>query len=308
VANTLPVAARQVPGKAVTAARASLQTMARRQAGAALAPLPRPRVLPDPGRAQRPPRLPILAPDAEPPPQSVETQGAGVASVPVAAQGFPGQRLDPPVRTPPRRWSGSAWLALRPGQGIGAAPAAGQLGGSQYGVRVLRALDPRGRLAAVGRIAGPLRGRGAEAALGFEWRPAGMPVRIAVEERFGLDGIHGGPGLGAVAGVYRERAAFRLEAYGQAGAILRARLEPYADGALRLTRAIAAGRATALSIGIGSWGAAQRGVQRLDIGPTLVTSVPIGALQARIALDWRQRIAGNARPGSGIALTLGSDF
>lgn len=308
VANTIPIAAHRMPAKAATAARPSLQTMARRYAGAALVPLPRPHISPDPAREERRPRLPIQALDTVPSPQRFETQGAGLASVPVAAQAFPGQRLDSPVRTPLRRWSGSAWLALRPGQGIGAAPAAGQLGGSQYGVRVVRALDPRGRLAAVGRIAGPLRGRGAEAALGFEWRPADIPVRIAVEERFGLDGIHGGPGLGAVAGFYRERAAFRLEAYGQAGAILRARLEPYADGALRLTRAITSGQGKALSVGIGSWGAAQRGVQRLDIGPTLVTSVPIGALQTRIALDWRQRIAGNARPGSGIALTLGSDF
>jgi len=28
----------------------------------------------------------------------------------------------------------------------------------------------------------------------------------------------------------------------------------------------------------------------------------------RIALDWRQRLAGNARPESGLALTLASDF
>ncbi|WP_204317143.1 hypothetical protein, partial [Klebsiella aerogenes] len=28
----------------------------------------------------------------------------------------------------------------------------------------------------------------------------------------------------------------------------------------------------------------------------------------RIALDWRQRVAGEARPGSGPALTLGADF
>ncbi|MET3712237.1 hypothetical protein ABIC65_002949 [Sphingomonas trueperi] len=308
VADTLPIAAHPVPGQAVTAVRTSPQPMARPPARAALVPLPRRRALPDLAPEERRPRLPIHTLDIVPSPQRFETQGAGVASVWVGAQAFPGQRLDPPVRTSPQRWSGSAWLALRPGQGIGAAPAAGQLGGSQYGVRVARALDPYGRLAAVGRIAGPLRGQGAEVALGFEWRPAGTPVRIAVEERFGLDGIHGGPGLGAVVGLYRERAAFRLEAYGQAGAILRARLEPYADGALRLTRAIASSQGTALSVGIGSWGAVQRGVQRLDIGPTLVTSVPIGELKTRIALDWRQRIAGNARPGSGIALTLGSDF
>jgi hypothetical protein len=268
VASTLPAAARLAPGKAVTAVRASPQPMARPPARAALVPSPRRRALPDLAREDRRQPLPSQALDTVPSQQRFETQGAGVVSVPVVTQAFPGQRPDPPVRTSPRRWSASAWLALRPGQGIGVAPTAGQLGGSQYGVRVVRALDPRGRLAAVGRVAGPLRGQGAEVALGFEWRPAGTPVRIAVEERLGLDGIHGGPGLGAVVGLYRQRAAF----------------------------------------GIGSWGAVQRGVQRLDIGPTLVTSVPIGALQARIALDWRQRIAGNARPGSGIALTLGSDF
>ncbi|WP_241213565.1 hypothetical protein [Sphingomonas sp. ABOLE] len=306
--NTGPIAAYRMPGSGALVARPLAPPRVRPPARAALVRLPTRRASPHPAADERRPRLSILAPDAVLPSPTSETQGAGAASAPEAVQAFPGQRLDPPAGAGPRRWSGSAWFALRPGQGIGAAPAAGQLGGSQYGVRVVRALDRRGRLAAVGRIAGPLRGQGAEVALGFEWRPAGIPVRIAVEERFGLDGIQGGPGLGAVAGLYRERAAFRLEAYGQAGAILRVRLEPYADGALRLTRTIAAGRATALAVGIGSWGAAQRGVQRLDIGPTLVTSVPIGALQTRIALDWRQRIAGNARPGSGVALTLGSDF
>ena len=307
-ANPVPLAAHRVSARAVIAARSLPPPMPRGLVRSALARLPGPRASPHLAAEERRPPLPIVAPDAVPPPQTFETQGAGAASMAVAVQAFPGQFLDPPVRAVPRRWSGSAWLALRPGQGIGAAPAAGQLGGSQYGVRLVRVLDERGRLAAVGRLAGPLRGRGAEVALGFEWRPAGAPLRIAVEERFGLDGTRGGPGLGAVVGLTRDLAGFRLEAYGQAGAILRARLEPYADGALRLTRTIAAGRATALAAGIGGWGAAQRGVRRLDIGPTLVTSVPIGGLQARIALDWRQRIVGDARPGSGVALTLGSDF
>ncbi|WP_333573800.1 hypothetical protein [Sphingomonas sp.] len=214
-----------------------------------------------------------------------------------------------PARSAPRRrWSGSAWLALRPGQGIGAAPAAGQLGGSQYGVRLVRALGSRGKLAAFGRVAGPMRGAGAEAALGLEWRPFAAPLRLAVERRFGLDGGPGGTGVGVVAGVDHGIAGFRLEAYGQAGMILRNRPEPYADGALRLTRAAPLARAAEPAIGFGVWGAAQRGAERLDIGPTVVARLPAGALHARIALDWRQRIAGRARPGSGIALTLGSDF
>nr|WP_315379741.1 hypothetical protein [uncultured Sphingomonas sp.] len=309
-ANTASIATPPMPGRAIMAVRLAPGPFVHAPVRAVLRLRPAPRAngqFAAAAVAGRRPLLPSLGPDGAPPP-TFETEGAGAESTPVAAQAFPGQRLDSAVRAVARRWNGSTWLVLRPGQGIGAAPGAGQLGGSQYGLRVARSLDGRGRLAAIGRLAGPLRGRGAEAALGFEWQPAGVPVRIAVEERFGLDGVHGGPGLGAVAGLYRERAGFRLEAYGQAGAILRARLEPYADGALRLTRTIAGSPAKALAAGIGSWGAAQRGVQRLDIGPTLVTSVPIGALQARIALDWRQRIAGSARPGSGVALTLGSDF
>ncbi len=244
---------------------------------------------------------------ADPPPPLSQTEGAGLVSTTSEAAAVPAV-LRPPSRSDPRRWTGSAWLVLRPGQGIGAAPAAGQLGGSQYGARLVRTLDRQGRLAVFARVAGPLRGPGAEAALGLEWQPGAAPLRFAIEQRVGLDGARGGPGAGAVVGVDRAVAGFRLEAYGQAGAILRARFEPYADGAARLTGSVAAGRVATLRLGDGSWGAAQRGVQRLDVGPTLVASVPLGAAPVRIALDWRQRVAGRARPGSGIALTLGSDF
>lgn len=237
-----------------------------------------------------------------------ETQGAGAASIRVAAAVLPPQV---PVLTPSpvrRRWTGSAWLAFRPGQGIGVAPTAGQLGGSQYGVRLVRVLDAERKVAVFGRVTGPLRGFGAEAALGLEWRPLAAPVRIAIEQRFGLDGTRGGPGIGVVTGLDREIAGFRLETYGQAGVILRERAEPYADGALRLTRAVTIGGRAVPAIGIGAWGAAQRGARRLDIGPTVVAGLTIDGLRARIALDWRQRVAGTARPGSGVALTLGSDF
>lgn len=207
------------------------------------------------------------------------------------------------------RWQASAWLVLRPGRGVGAAPGAGQIGGSQYGIRLRHPLDRRARIAAYGRIAGPVRARGAEAALGIEWQPFRANLRLAAEQRIGLDGGGGGPGIGMVAGVDRRLlGAFRLEAYGQSGILARTRVEPYADGALRITRPAATGRRTSLAIGIGAWGAAQRDAQRLDIGPSLVAELPIGAAHARLALDWRQRIAGGARPGSGVALTLGSDF
>ena len=206
------------------------------------------------------------------------------------------------------RWSASAWIAARPGTGIGAAPGGSQIGGSQAGLRVAYLLAPAARLAAFGRVVTPLRGKGREGAVGLEWQPTHAPVRLVAEQRFGLDGTRGGPGLGVIAGYDGQVAGFHLESYGQAGAIWRARREPYADGAVRATRpAVAIGKAR-LALGVGAWGAAQRDAQRLDIGPSATLAVPVGQSAVRVALDWRQRVAGGARPGSGPALTIGSDF
>lgn len=233
-----------------------------------------------------------------------------VASSPTGPSLPPGIALGAAARLPGRdHWQASSWLVVRPGRGLGAAPGAGQLGGSQYGVRLVYGLRQDRRLAAYGRLAGPIHGRGAEAAIGIEWQPLRAPVRLSIEQRFGLDGVQDAPGGGVVAGLDRGIApGMRLEAYGQAGMILRAEHAPYADGAVRLTAEIAHGPRTALALGVGAWGAAQRESQRLDIGPSLVANLPIGTVRARLALDWRQRIAGGARPGSGLALTLGSDF
>ncbi|KTF68005.1 hypothetical protein ACNFJ7_13870 [Sphingomonas sp. HT-1] len=204
-------------------------------------------------------------------------------------------------------WQASLWLVARPGRGIGAAPGGGQIGGSQYGLRIARSFHSTPRLAVTARLAGPLAGSGIEAALGLEWRTA-SPVRVLVERRIGLDGAPGGSGVGVILGIDRAFGRLRVEAYGQAGAVLRERADGYADGAARLTRRLSDAQGTQVSIGMGGWGAAQRDAQRLDVGPSLLLSVPLGGSRARIALDWRQRIAGNIRPGSGLALSIGSDF
>ncbi|MBC9034404.1 hypothetical protein IAG41_18605 [Sphingomonas sp. JC676] len=231
-----------------------------------------------------------------------EFPGTPVVALPTAAQ---------PVTITPMlsRWSASAWLVARPGKGLGAAPGASQLGGSQAGLRVSYLLAPERRVAAFVRVAAPLAGRGAEGAVGLEWQPTRAPVRLVAEQRFGLDGTRGGTGLGVIAGIdTRVPADFRLEAYGQAGAIRRARIEPYADGAARATRVVAERGGVRLSLGAGAWGAAQRDAQRLDLGPSATLGLPLGRQNVRLALDWRQRVAGDARPGSGPALTIGSDF
>lgn len=222
--------------------------------------------------------------------------------LPIAAQ---------PDRLPilPSRWSASGWLVVRAGTGLGAAPGASQLGGSQAGLRVAFALAPAQRLAGFARVVTPLRGKGAEASLGLDWQPTRAPVRLVIEQRFGLDGTPGGPGADLVGGYDGAIApGFRLESYGQAGVIRRRRAEPYADGAVRATRTLVADDRIRLALGGGAWGAAQREAARFDIGPSATLALPLGGQNVRLALDWRQRVAGDARPGSGLALTLGSDF
>lgn len=221
------------------------------------------------------------------------------APVPLPASAAPQTRFEPT----PSRWSASAWLSARQGSGLSTAPG-GQLGGSQAGFRVSYLIDPQRRIALFGRVVTPLSGPGREATVGLEWQPTRAPVRIVAEQRFGAG--KGGQGLGLVAGTdSRIPGGFRLETYGQAGVIRRDRAEPYADGAARATHRIPG---TPFALGAGAWGAAQRDAQRLDIGPSATLTVPVGGQRVRVALDWRQRVAGEARPGSGLALTLGSDF
>lgn len=209
-------------------------------------------------------------------------------------------------RAVPNRWQASAWFVTRRG-----GPADGaMLGGGQAGVRVAHALDRRGRLALYARASAPIAGTGRELALGIEWRPWRAPMRFLAEQRIALDHGRSGPAVAVVAGVSGVDLpfAFELEAYGQAGAVARGRIEPFADGALRVTRTVAAGGQAQLAVGAGAWGAAQRDAARIDIGPSAVTTLPVSGQTLRIAVDWRERIGGAARPGSGPALTLGADF
>lgn len=208
------------------------------------------------------------------------------------------------------RWSGNAWLVARGGSGIAPGVVAGQLGGSQAGVRIAYALDRKHRIALAGRVTTPLGPGLREAALGVEWQPTRLPVRLVAEERIALASGTNGPAIGVVGGfgpIGMPR-GFRLEAYGQAGVIRRTDTEAYADGAVRVAHTLARIGTARLDLGAGAWGAAQRGAARLDIGPSLGLAFALGKQPLRLALDWRQRVAGDARPGSGPALVLGADF
>lgn len=208
------------------------------------------------------------------------------------------------------RLFGSAWAVARGGNGLPAGVPGVQLGGSQAGVRLGYALREDRRLAVVARVSSPL-GRGMrEGAVGIEWQPTRLPVRLVAEQRFALGPGRGGPTLAAVGGVGPRplAAGFRLEAYVQAGMIARSGTEGFADGALRVARPVAVLGGVKIDLGGGTWGAAQRGATRLDVGPSLSAVVPVGPQPVRLSLDWRQRVAGNAAPGSGLVATLGADF
>ncbi|MGY2734319.1 hypothetical protein [Sphingomonas sp. UYP23] len=201
-------------------------------------------------------------------------------------------------------------MVVRGGAGLAPGAFGGQLGGSQAGVRLAYALDVERRVALVGRMTSPLTSGLREASLGVEWQPTKLPLRLVAEQRFALTGGHGGPGVGAIGGIGPIAIAHdvRLEAYAQAGIIRRAATEPYVDGALRVTHPVATLGEIRCDLGAGVWGGAQRGATRLDLGPSLGVALPLGKQSVRLALDWRERVVGEAHPESGPALTLGTDF
>jgi hypothetical protein len=222
--------------------------------------------------------------------------------------GIPTPHAPPVVPKTASRLTGSIWLLARGGPA--GTVSGGQLGASQGGMRLAYALGSRRRVALVARVATPLEGAGREAAFGIEWQPTRLPIRVVAEQRFVLDGGRGGPTVGVIAGYGPTDIVpgVRLEAYGQAGAIARAGIEGFVDASARITHPLGKVGGMRVDIGVGAWGSAQRAAERFDVGPSLVATMPIVGKSIRVTLDWRERVAGAARPGSGPALSIGSDF
>lgn len=211
------------------------------------------------------------------------------------------------------RWGGEAALFVRPGSGSAALAAGGQLGGSQAYARLTYRLNADGpvRFAVAARAYRPLTGKGGEVAAGLDWHPLpAIPLRLSIERRVALDS-QGRNAWSAYAagGFYAGHLPLGAEAdgYAQAGVVGVARRDAFVDGALRAGRGIDAGP-DRLVLGAGMWGAAQPGVSRLDIGPRASLTVAVANRSIVLALEDRMRIAGRARPGSGVAFTLAGAF
>jgi hypothetical protein len=231
------------------------------------------------------------------------------SSVVVAQQSMPAPPV-PPID--PRRLDRlqlTSWAYLRSQQtgiaGSRSLATGGQLGASQAGSRLIYNFNRQ--LALTARFSSEVGRRGGEAAAGVRVQPlTSIPVWVTAERRQALGRYGGGRSAFAMfaeSGLYERPLPWRfsLDSYLQAGVVGMRNRDWFVDGGLWMTRPVYRN----FSAGLGVWGAGQPGLYRVDAGPRLTVRVR-GNIKAH--LDWRQRLVGNARPGSGAALTLAADF
>ena len=214
------------------------------------------------------------------------------------------------------RWAADGWVFVREGGVRATVPGQPSYGRSQAGAVLRYRLAPTSRHAPQAYVRASSafeRPRDAELAAGLSARPiARLPIRLAAELRLADRAVD--TELRPAAYVVTELApidlpfAARAEFYAQAGYVAGDFATPFVDGQARLTRDFARAGPARLSAGIGAWGGAQEGAARLDVGPTASASFSIGRVFARASADYRVRVAGDAAPDHGPALTLSAGF
>jgi len=225
------------------------------------------------------------------------------------------QRLD--------RWSLDAWSFWREGSNASAI-SQGRVpiyGASQIGASLRYRLDPASANDPMlhGRVYHALVSGGeTEFAAGFAVRPvARLPVRAFAELRRSENafGSQLRPAVFAATELPQVSLPVGLtaEAYGQAGYVGGDNSTAFADGQVIVSGEVASFDLLSVSparvsVGAGVWGGAQEDATRLDLGPTVRLDLSIGNVPARVSVDWREQVAGDASPGSGIAATLSTRF
>jgi hypothetical protein len=99
-----------------------------------------------------------------------------------------------------------------------------------------------------------------------------------------------------------------MDGYGQAGFVSGQGGGPFADVAAHAHRPIAQSQRASFAIGAGIWAGGQDNVMRADVGPNMRANVSAGSALFQLDAGWRVRVAGNARPGNGPAVTLSTSF
>ena len=232
---------------------------------------------------------------------------------PAEATAFPlaGESL---IRTPSDRWSLDAWAFIRENTSNrlnpGAIPAT--YGASQAGAILRYRLNPAddrhptAYLRATSALGGPSQ---KEIAAGVSIRPfPKVPITTLGEIRAAeFDGsVEARPAILAVTefSPIALPAETRATVYGQAGYVAGDFATAFADGLIRIDREVASASTVKLRFGGGVWGGAQRGAERIDIGPTISADVPAAGGSLRVSLDYRHRVTGDAVPQSGFAFTV----
>lgn len=216
------------------------------------------------------------------------------------------------------RWSGDAWLLWRESgsRTTGPGPQPASYGASQLGAVLRYRLAPRSpaRPALYLRASHALIERGeSEAALGISARPIrGLPITAHAELRLTKrsDDTDLSPAAfvtagGELSGLPR---AWSVRAYGAAGYVGGRHSTAFVDGQIVAEREMVRFDLGALRAGVGTWGGAQRGAARLDVGPSASVVAKLDKIPLRLSVDYRLRVSGDAEPASGAALTLSTGF
>ncbi|TRW14012.1 hypothetical protein [Glacieibacterium frigidum] len=244
--------------------------------------------------------------------RSAASKFEAALAVDPAASNAPAWRTE--LRRLRQQWSGDAYILVRGAgpTGLGVAPL---FGGGQSGGSLAFTPDPLARrpIAVVARatvahegkdfgIAGIDRGS-LQTALGVRWQV--VPGASLTAERL----IAGGSAardawvLRTAGGTAHKLGPVQLDVYAEAGVVGARRRDTFASAQARAELPLPAG----LDAGGGAWVSIQNAattVHRVDIGPTIGWRA--GPITARA--DWRFRVAGDAAPGSGPALTLSAAF
>lgn len=199
---------------------------------------------------------------------------------------------------------------------VGLSALNGQYGGSQSGFGVTWDIDRQRQDRDVSRFAILARGAIAhgdmserELAAGLRWRPlTRVPLSLTIERRF----RHARPNANAayLAGGTSLALphAFRLDTFAQAGILSGRAGGPFFDFSAQADRTFFQHAEHGASLGAGIWGGGQNDIFRVDVGPTVRTDVAISGGYLRVRADWRFRVAGEALPASGPAMTLSTSF
>ncbi len=216
------------------------------------------------------------------------------------------------------RWSLDGWVFLREGSGqrAVAGPLQPSYGSSQAGMIARYRLAPASRhrpdifLRATSALGGQSQ---ADLAIGLSARPfPAIPVRAHAEMR--ASRFTGTTELRPAAFLVTELPpielplAIRAESYVQAGYVGGDFATAFADGQMRAERRLTDIAGAPVRTGAGAWGGVQKGAGRFDVGPTIRTDIAVGEVPLRLSLDYRKRVAGDASPPSGLALTVSTGF